>query len=156
MTPLSQQPNQSTDSGLLTACLVIFHCAEEEEVRGSLGLHLRGSHDIYKMLKKIKPRAVFISPPRALPKALEGLNKRARGKGSPSLGPMERRSSASAQIPKVPHQITQVGKQMSMGPRTSRQQDNRQSPPRNQAGSGNATCSVPWGSQSPHLSSSQV
>lgn len=65
---MSQQPNQSTDSGLLTACLVIFHCAEEEEVRGSLGLHLRGSHDIYKMLKKIKPRAVFISPPRALTK----------------------------------------------------------------------------------------
>lgn len=47
VTPFSQQPNQSADSGLLIACPVIFHCAEEEEVRGSLGLHLRSSHDIY-------------------------------------------------------------------------------------------------------------
>lgn len=47
VTPFSKPLNQSTDSGLLIPCPVFFHCAEEEEVRDSFGLHLRSSNGIY-------------------------------------------------------------------------------------------------------------
>lgn len=72
------------------------------------------------------------------------------------MGHVERRSCECVQILKVPCQITQAEKQISIGPQTSRRQKNRQSPQRNQAGAENVTCHTSWGSQNSHLVGGQV